>query len=82
MYDLLSGRVEIQRLRPVRLEDLLARDPVKTDTTQVQTALRGKRVLVTGAGGSIGSELCRFCWGMARTPSLTATMSYTGPFPT
>lgn len=59
MSDLLSGRVEIQRLRPVRLEDLLARDPVKTDTTQVQMALRGKRVLVTGAGGSIGSELCR-----------------------
>ena len=59
MFDLLSGRVEIQRLRPVRLEDLLARDPVKTDTTQVQMALRGKRVLVTGAGGSIGSELCR-----------------------
>ena len=59
MYDLLSGRVEIQRLRPVQLEDLLARDPVQTDTTLVQTALRGKRVLVTGAGGSIGSELCR-----------------------
>lgn len=56
---LVSGKVEVQRFRKVQLEDLLRREPIQTDTTQIQTLLRGKRVLVTGAGGSIGSELCR-----------------------
>ncbi len=58
-YELLSGKVQVRGLRPVRVEDLLSRKPVYTDITRVKALLRGKRVLVTGAGGSIGTELCR-----------------------
>lgn len=59
MYELLGGTVSVNQLRPVQIEDLLRREPVETDTAQVDALLRGRRVLVTGAGGSIGSELCR-----------------------
>lgn len=59
IYELISGRVEVQRFRPIQVEDLLAREPVRTDTSQIHLLLTGKVVLVTGAGGSIGSELCR-----------------------
>ncbi len=59
VFELISGQVEIRRFRPVRVEDLLARDPVKTDTTGIHLLLAGKVVLITGAGGSIGSELSR-----------------------
>ena len=58
LFEILSGRVSISRLRPVHVGDLLRRDPVKVNTGQVNRLLAGKRVLVTGAGGSIGSELC------------------------
>lgn len=57
--DLLSGRVAISQLRAVELDDLLGRDPVQLDNAILQEQLTGKVVLVTGAGGSIGSELCR-----------------------
>jgi FlaA1/EpsC-like NDP-sugar epimerase len=57
--DLLSGRVAISQLRAVELDDLLGRDPVTLDTAGLNEFLTGKTVLVTGAGGSIGSELCR-----------------------
>jgi FlaA1/EpsC-like NDP-sugar epimerase len=57
--DLVSGRVRIQDIRDVNLEDLLGRHAVETDVRAVADHIRGKRVLVTGAGGSIGSELCR-----------------------
>ena len=57
--DLLSGRVAISQLRAVELDDLLGRDPVQLDTAGLQVLLSGATVLVTGAGGSIGSELCR-----------------------
>ncbi|MBI5890608.1 MAG: polysaccharide biosynthesis protein [Nitrosomonadales bacterium] len=57
--DLLSGRVAISQLRAVELDDLLGRDPVELDDAILQEQLTGKVVLVTGAGGSIGSELCR-----------------------
>lgn len=57
--DLLSGRIAISQLRPVELDDLLGRDPVKLDTAGLHQLLADKVVLVTGAGGSIGSELCR-----------------------
>ncbi len=59
LYELLDGRVNINQLRHVEVEDLLRREPVQTDVTAVQTMLRNKRVLITGGGGSIGSELCR-----------------------
>ena len=59
IYELLGGGVKLSQLRDVRIDDLLRRAPVQTDTAQVQALLAGKRVLVTGAGGSIGSELCR-----------------------
>ena len=59
MYELLSGSASIGQLRDVQIDDLLRREPVHTDTEQVAALIRGRRVLVTGAGGSIGSELCR-----------------------
>jgi FlaA1/EpsC-like NDP-sugar epimerase len=59
MYELLGGTVTVSQLRPVQIEDLLRRAPVETDIAAVERLLQGKRVLVTGGGGSIGSELCR-----------------------
>lgn len=57
--DVMAGRVVISSIRPVKIEDLLGRDPVWIDTQYVAAMVAGKTVLVTGAGGSIGSELCR-----------------------
>jgi FlaA1/EpsC-like NDP-sugar epimerase/UDP-N-acetylmuramyl pentapeptide phosphotransferase/UDP-N-acetylglucosamine-1-phosphate transferase len=57
--DIASGKVEISQLRRIELDDLLGRDPVVLDNAVVNSFLFGKSVLVTGAGGSIGSELCR-----------------------
>lgn len=59
MHGLIDGTVTVQQLRNVQIEDLLRREPVKTDYTAVGEMIRGRRVLITGAGGSIGSELCR-----------------------
>ena len=59
LVELADGSIEVSRLRPVTVEDLLGRDPVELDQKSVISFLSGKRVLVTGGGGSIGSELCR-----------------------
>ncbi|RII83381.1 nucleoside-diphosphate sugar epimerase/dehydratase [Neopusillimonas maritima] len=59
LSELMSGRVSINSIRPVRIQDLLGRETVKIEDDHVATLLAGKRLLVTGAGGSIGSELCR-----------------------
>lgn len=59
LEEMISGRVRVQDVRDVRIEDLLRREPVATDLSAISGYLQGRRVLVTGAGGSIGSELCR-----------------------
>lgn len=59
LYELIDGTVRLSQIREVSIEDLLRREPIRTDTAAVVGLLRNKRVLVTGAGGSIGSELCR-----------------------
>lgn len=59
MLELADGRVEVSRLRAVTVEDLLGREPVKLDEDAINAYLEGKTVVVTGGGGSIGSELCR-----------------------
>lgn len=59
LKDLVNAQVGVKQIRPLKIEDLLPRSPVTLNVVQVQQMVRGKRVLVTGAGGSIGSELCR-----------------------
>ena len=59
LYQIVSGEVTVSSLKPVSVEDLLGRDPIRPDVTEVGEYTRGRRVLVTGGGGSIGSELCR-----------------------
>jgi len=59
MADMVNGELSIDALQDVHIEDLLGRDPVPADSELMAQHIRGKMVLVTGAGGSIGSELCR-----------------------
>lgn len=59
MYELIDEKVSISKLRDVKIEDLLGREPVNLDVDSISDYLEGKTVLVTGGGGSIGSELCR-----------------------
>jgi len=59
IYEILSGQISVSQLRNVDIEDLLRREPIRINAQDVEKMLSGKRVLVTGAGGSIGSELCR-----------------------
>jgi FlaA1/EpsC-like NDP-sugar epimerase len=60
LHELIAGDLDLTtQIRPVQVEDVLGREPVEVDLASVASYLRGKTVLVTGAGGSIGSELCR-----------------------
>ncbi|GAB4503671.1 MAG: nucleoside-diphosphate sugar epimerase/dehydratase [Anaerolineales bacterium] len=59
IYELIDGKVSVSRLREVDITDLLRREPAKIDDQLVGASLCGKRILVTGAGGSIGREICR-----------------------
>jgi FlaA1/EpsC-like NDP-sugar epimerase len=59
IYELIGGKVNVNRLREVEITDLLRREPAHIDDSHIGVKLSGRRVLVTGAGGSIGRELCR-----------------------
>lgn len=59
IYQLMDGQVSVSKLREVRLEDLLGREPIVVDAEEVRSFIEGRVVMVTGGGGSIGSELCR-----------------------
>ena len=59
LYELIGGKVSVNRLREVDIADLLRREPAQIQNELIGAALTGKRVLVTGAGGSIGCEICR-----------------------
>lgn len=74
IYELLGGKVSVSRLRDVEIADLLRRQPTRLNDEMIGSALSGKTVLVTGAGGSIGLELCRQIarWG----PSLLVMLGH------
>jgi len=59
LFEIVGGTVNLSRIREVAIEDLLGRDPVQLDEEAIDRVVKGRTVLVTGAGGSIGSELCR-----------------------
>jgi len=59
IFELLGGKVSISRLREVEITDLLRREPARINEESIDASLSGRRVLITGAGGSIGRELCR-----------------------
>ncbi|WP_223423279.1 polysaccharide biosynthesis protein [Alcanivorax limicola] len=59
LHDIVSGKARLEQIRDVAIEDLLGRDPVPPQGNLLDACIAGKNVLVTGAGGSIGSELCR-----------------------
>jgi len=59
MYEIVDGKVSLKQLRDIQIEDLLGREPVRMDMREIGAYLAGRKVLITGAGGSIGSEICR-----------------------
>jgi FlaA1/EpsC-like NDP-sugar epimerase len=85
LHEIVGGKINLSNVRSVAIEDLLRREPVRLDETAIAEKIRGRVVLVTGAGGSIGSELCRqvaasspsaSCSSSARrTPSSRSTAS-------
>ncbi len=59
IYEILNGRVRVDSVRDIKIEDLLRREPIQTELERVAQFIKNKTVLITGSGGSIGSELCR-----------------------
>ncbi|MDB9536289.1 nucleoside-diphosphate sugar epimerase/dehydratase [Dolichospermum planctonicum CS-1226] len=59
IYEILNGRVRVDSVRDIKIEDLLRREPIQTELERVAEFIKNKTVLITGSGGSIGSELCR-----------------------
>lgn len=59
IFEIINGQVKLDSIREVSIEDLLRRDPIRTNISKVSEFISGKKVLITGAGGSIGSEICR-----------------------
>lgn len=59
MYEIIDGKVTLGKLREINLDDLLGRDPVKLNMAEIGDYIKGTTIMVTGGGGSIGSELCR-----------------------
>jgi FlaA1/EpsC-like NDP-sugar epimerase len=80
LRDIISGQGNIREFRDVHLEDLLGRDPVEIDLRSVRKQIEGRVVLVTGAAGSIGSELCRQILEYAPSTLLCLDQSETGIF--
>lgn len=74
LLDLADGQVSVSRLRSVSLEDLLRRESVRLDMEGISGIIAGRRVLVTGAGGSIGSEICRQV--LARKPEILLALGH------
>ena len=68
MYQLLNGEVTVSAMKEVAIEDLLGREPIRVNMDEIFDYVAGKTILVTGGGGSIGSELCRQL--AAHTPKL------------
>lgn len=73
-HDLATGRAKVAQLREVDIEDILGREPVKLDSENIDLMVQGRVVMVTGAGGSIGSELCSQI--SARSPSLLVMVDH------
>lgn len=80
LKDIILGEVKVTQLREVSLEDLLGRDPVQIDLEAVRRHLRDKSVMVTGAAGSIGSELCRQILEYAPRKLVCVDQNETGMF--
>jgi FlaA1/EpsC-like NDP-sugar epimerase len=80
LHDIITGEASIREFRDVRLEDLLGRDPVEIDLRAVRKLIDGRVVLVTGAAGSIGSELCRQVLEYNPSTLLCLDQSETGIF--
>ena len=59
IYEIIDGKVDIKKIRDVEIDDLLGREPIKTNLSEISNYIEEKVILVTGGGGSIGSELCR-----------------------